>query len=233
MQQPQGSDTLFAQHWNIYQQIIAHNYMQHQALSALVNPWHSNAFGHTVISLLDIGAGDARIIARQKPRGLLCHYTGIDVSAEAIQLAEKHLQEANIPATLHCQDFMTLLPQLTNTFHVVYASFALHHVSNDDKRKVLQEICRLLQPKGQFVWIDVFAREHQSREHYLEAYQQRIQQWTALDATALQLLTHHVVRFDFPCSINEAMRWSREAGLTCTSAHMADDVHGILVLQKP
>ncbi len=93
--------------------------------------------------LLDIGCGDGKItvmLARNLPRG---HVTGIDSSAEMIQLAHTaHGHLDNIDFRL---EDARVLP-FTKEFDVIFSNAALHWIR--DHRPVLESIFRSLRPGG-------------------------------------------------------------------------------------
>jgi ubiquinone/menaquinone biosynthesis C-methylase UbiE len=103
---------------------------------------------------LEIGCGN----------GFVCNYisqkynldvTGIDIDKDLIRIAKKNSNEINNIRFI--EGDATNLPFKKNCFEVIYCSGIFHHINNWSK--ILEEINRVLKPKGYFVFSDiVFSR---------------------------------------------------------------------------
>ena len=95
--------------------------------------------------------------------------TGVDLSAAALQVA----QQATIPAVLPAgtqhqlveQDMISFVSKLeAGRADVILASFAVHHLSLEDKQRLLNEAARALKPSGGlFCVVDAFRHPGQTR----------------------------------------------------------------------
>jgi len=74
-------------------------------------------------------------------------YTGIDISKESLELAQKYFNLNNQKANLLVAD-AEKLPFLDNTFDLVYSWGVLHHTPNPER--AITEIYRVLKPEGRF-----------------------------------------------------------------------------------
>lgn len=73
------------------------------------------------------------------------------------------------PVTFHQTGMLEFLQQSSDSFDVVTASFAMHHLSSADKASVIREAFRLLAPRsGKFVVVDTFRNPGESRDSALD-----------------------------------------------------------------
>lgn len=93
--------------------------------------------------LLEIGCGMGTDLIQLARRDL--DVTGIDLTEEGINLAQKRFQLYNITAELKVDDAENLSFQ-DNTFDIVYSFGVLHHTP--DTQKSIDEVYRVLKPGG-------------------------------------------------------------------------------------
>jgi len=77
--------------------------------------------------------------------------TGTDVDSEQIQLAQKNNDD--IPNVRFLEADTTNLPFEDNDFDIILSFQVLHHISN--WLDALEEIKRVLKPKGYFIYVDL------------------------------------------------------------------------------
>ena len=69
------SASIFDEQWTIYRKIIDHNYMEHDAILAIIRQLLGS--GETTGRLLDLGCGDAELPSRYLPGLRLDAYHGV------------------------------------------------------------------------------------------------------------------------------------------------------------
>ncbi len=117
--------------------------------------------------ILDLGTGTARIpllLAQARPQWQII---GVDLAASMLELGQQHIHQANL------QDQITLrhadakaLPFGDHQFDLIISNSVIHHLP--DPLPVLQEIQRLLHPKGALLLRDLFRPAHESQlDHIL------------------------------------------------------------------
>ena len=95
--------------------------------------------------------------------------TGVDLSAAALQVAQQDTIPAMLPAgTQHQlveQDMISFVSKLeAGQADLILASFAVHHLSLEDKQRLLHEAARALKPsRGLFCVVDAFRHPGQTR----------------------------------------------------------------------
>lgn len=227
-------NSIFEQNWSIYQKILQHNYMGHQQIYAVWEThFRTHANGHT--RLLDIGCGDAQVISDRLHPNVVAQYVGIDLSHEAIALAQHNLDEQSISSHFIADDFVAAITSLVDagqTFDVIFSGFALHHVSDALKLQLFSQIKQLLSEHGRFFFMDVYPQEAESREVYLERYLTAPEhQWQALSTQEQAKLAHHVRSSDFPCSKSTLLAMSSQAGFQHVQCLFEDTQHANILLE--
>ena len=100
----------------------------------------------TNLSVLEIGCGLGTDGAQFAKAG--AHYTGIDLTQAAIDLAQRRFELFQLPGTFRVADAERLdFPD--NTFDIVYSHGVLHHTP--DTSGAIKEVHRVLRPGGKAV----------------------------------------------------------------------------------
>lgn len=97
--------------------------------------------------ILDFGAGIGNSLAPMQRAFPDARITGIDVSAESLDVCRKVAREGT---HLQCYDGQTI-PFDNGTFDVVFTACVFHHIPAAQHVSLLGEIRRVLAPKGRFV----------------------------------------------------------------------------------
>ena len=98
-------------------------------------------------SVLDIGCGNARNAIAFAKKGYQAY--GIEISTEALKLAEKHLKLRNVPVDLENGSVFNL-PYPDNRFDVILDFGCLHHFRKSQWRLYLKNILRVLKNGGYY-----------------------------------------------------------------------------------
>ena len=136
-----------------------------EAYDAMEHGEVDQAFVDRVIALgadtghfLDVGTGPAQIpilLAQYCPN---IHITAIDLSAEMLKIAKRHVSDAGLTdrITLERVDAKTL-PYPDNTFDGLISNSIVHHIH--DSLRALQEMGRVTRPKGAVLIRDLIRPE--------------------------------------------------------------------------
>jgi demethylmenaquinone methyltransferase/2-methoxy-6-polyprenyl-1,4-benzoquinol methylase len=117
------------------------------------------AISDTPQRILDVCVGTAAssiAVATQHPQSQII---GIDISEAMLSVARRKISRkklTNLELINMSADAMQLAD---NSFDVVMVSFALHEFENELREKIFKEISRVLKPGGKFLVID-FARQN-------------------------------------------------------------------------
>ena len=185
------------------------------------------------LHLLDIGCGDVITLLPVLHQVPVSSYTGYDLSSSALQLASLNLNAQNFSSVLMEGNMMSLLEEEEKQFDLIHSSFAIHHLQDDEKMKLLQACFYRLLPGGEMIYTDVFRQQHVSRDQYIEEYFSYIKNdWTSLTVNENRPVYEHILQYDFPGDIEETIRWIRLAGFTVSENYQPDHRHAMLVLDK-
>lgn len=102
-------------------------------------------------NFLEIGCGNGAV-SKNIAKKYCLNVTGTDVDPEMIQLAQENID--NVPNIRFLEANATNLPFQDNDFDIVLSFGVMHHISN--WVDALNEINRVLKPKGYFICFDLF-----------------------------------------------------------------------------
>jgi SAM-dependent methyltransferase len=228
-----NSVSIFRESWNVYQKLIAENYMKHkefgETLSAVLNQFkHNPSF-----DILDLGCGDARLMAGQLQSFDHFHYKGFDLSETALAYARQNTSPLKGKANLVNGPMEELIDYETTLFDIIHSSFAIHHLSEEKKQALIMSCAEKLKDDGVFIIADVFRKDNQSRENYMEEYLDVVNtRWTALNESDREIIVNHISRYDFPSVLSEFEKYLSHTGFKVQTKVDIDPWHKMLVIKK-
>lgn len=208
---------IFFDQWHLYQQIVEQNYMAHREIQSALRDFVTTHLDHAFI-LLDLGCGDASMMARVLRDTPIQRYVGVDLSPVALEQAAQNLASSSCTVELIESDFSDYLQDCEQAqFDVVFTSFALHHLFLDEKRAFLNQCHTALKPGGYLLLCDVFRRPNETRDEYLQAYcGQCRKNWTHIPQETLHKALEHIQTCDFPETYETMATLAKEAGFMGT-----------------
>jgi len=99
------------------------------------------------INILDFGCGDGISAIFFNTYFPNAHYTGIDISADSIEIAKKR----GLPNTTFLTFDGTTIPFEAQSFDLIFTSCVFHHIAPTYHHDLLTQIRNLLTLEGQFV----------------------------------------------------------------------------------
>lgn len=111
-------------------------------------------------TVLDIGFGTGTLTTKLYHDGV--SITGIDFSPKMIQIAQEKMPEARLIEF----DFTAGLPQelLTEKFDYIVCTYAIHHLTREQKVHFLTLLKSVLQPHGEILLGDVIFQSAEDRQ---------------------------------------------------------------------
>jgi cyclopropane fatty-acyl-phospholipid synthase-like methyltransferase len=200
--------------WDLYRRVIEHDYMFHRdihdALHGLAAP---------VGRVLDIGCGDASIIAQTLTGLPAIVYTGVDLAPVALEAAAKNLSTAGVAARLEEADYMSFLEQAdSGSFDTLVAGFTVHHLIGDDLARFFRLARQALSPGRRLLLYDVFREEDEERmTHLARSHAWRVEAWREMSSDDLAAIWLHVSSADYPKSESELLAHAGQAGFSIPS----------------
>ncbi len=228
----QNSALVFSEHWSIYQKLVLHNYMHHAAFAEKTTLVFKQ-FRQKDLHILDIGCGDAVTLLPALQQASVTSYTGYDLSAAALQLASEHLSTENFSTALKEGDMIELIAKEEKQFDLIHSSFAIHHLQDEEKKKLLKACFDRLQFGGRMIYIDVFRQNSITRDEYMKEYLSYIRNdWVLLTMNEKQPIYEHINQYDFPSDFNETINWAESSGFRVAEKYQPDHRHAMIILYK-
>ena len=199
---------LFAQQWASYRAVVEHNLMEHQAVAATTASTLENWLAARPADaqpprMVDLGCGDLALLAPALKRLPLGSYTGLDLTAEVLPLAQRALGTVAYPCRWLEGDLLRwardAADEQEEPVDIFHSAFAIHHLSDQEKQTLLQCLRTRIAPGGLFIWVDVFREAGEARDAYVKRYLQRIaSSWPQLSAEQQEHVSSHLATYDNP-----------------------------------
>ena len=184
--------------------------MEHQAVArataAALDGWlAARPAGAPAPHLVDLGCGDLALLAPLLQRLPLASYTGLDLTAAVLPLAQQALGAVPYPCHWLEADLLAWAQAApaadsgASPVDILHSAFAIHHLTDPDKATFLQAARQRIAPGGVFIWVDVFRQPGESRDAYVARYKERIAAlWPQLTAEQQLHVTSHLSAYDIP-----------------------------------
>lgn len=191
---------VFLKSWQVYQDIIAHNYMFHHEISNAVRNALLDFKTGQKLTVLDLGCGDGSMTLTLLPPERIANYIGCDLSKPALDIAQHQIDALGISAKLLCDDMLRVVEeQPDQSIDLVLSSYAIHHLNAHSKQQLVDQATRVLKPGGHFVLIDIFREPTEDRAAYMQHYMDVLRKtWRKLTPEAQDLVVNHATEYDFP-----------------------------------
>jgi SAM-dependent methyltransferase len=189
----------FFDEWSVYDQVLDQNYMHHDDIYRVVQSFLADRYATQPFTLLDLGCGSARHLARALKGRSISRYVGYDLSDVALAHAQQNLASLGCPTELRQGDLIEGLRNGGKKFDVIFTSFALHHLASAEKEILFQSAYARLREDGILLLIDTMREEGEERPVYLDRYCAWLRSnCETLSTAALDLLCDHIRGNDFP-----------------------------------
>ncbi|BBU60702.1 hypothetical protein MSC49_06370 [Methylosinus sp. C49] len=209
----QPTDAFFAA-WRTYRKIVDTNYMFHREIGERVEETLRAAFGGEGFSILDLGCGDASVFAPRLARLRPNRYVGVDLSETALGLAAENLKILACPAELRREDLLAAVGSGEERFDVIHTSFAVHHLSTEQKAEFFRRAAARLSERGLLLMTDVMREEDETLPLYHAHYVEWLRRdWSELTLEERETTCAHLVENDMPESFSILQAQARAAGL--------------------
>jgi len=204
----------FFQTWQTYQKVVAANYMYHTEIMADIARVLNAGMGGRGFSLLDLGCGDAATLVPLLRGSAIRYYKGVDLSQAALDIAAANLESLACPIELAHLDILSALKTETKNYDVIYTSFAIHHLSREQKADFFRLAAARLAKNGFLVMTDVVREEDETLPVYLDRYLGWIRRdWDGLEANEIASICDHIANNDLPETAADLRALAEAAGL--------------------
>lgn len=212
-----ASFALFERQWTTYRTVVSHDLMEHRALAgataAALDRWlAARPAPAPSPALVDLGCGDLAQLAPLLRRLPLASYTGVDLAAAVLPLAEKALGAVAYPCRWQEGDLLSWIQEQGPPIDILHSAFAVHHLNDDAKATFLQAARRRIAGDGLLLLADVFREPGEALAAYLERYCQRMRGWQVLNPEQQVQVIEHVSQYDQPADREAIAAAARAAG---------------------
>jgi cyclopropane fatty-acyl-phospholipid synthase-like methyltransferase len=218
--------------WDTYAKVVAANYMYHQEIGQAIKEALRARFGERAFTVLDLGCGDAATFAPLLEGFDVKTYRGADLSEAALALARQNLSALACPVLLTQADLMGELKS-AEPHDLIYVSFALHHLTTEQKAEFFRVAAQKLTPGGLLLLADVIREEGQNLPDYLAGYTDYLTDvMVTLEPSEREAIREHITSFDLPepCSVLQAQ--AEAAGLRMLDVTTPHKWHRLLAFAK-
>ena len=205
---------LFTDGWTAYEKVLKHNYLFHEEIYSDIKKYLRSQQLINPLNILEAGCGDASQTIKIFKEFDVNSYLGIDLSSYALDIAKKNLECFNCKINLQCSDILDGMSRVSGQFNIVFTSFAIHHLSKDEKQKFFNLAKEKLTDHGILIYVDVMKdHEKQDRVTYINDYLNYAKQhWDALDKKEVDAVNEHVSNYDFPESMETNILLAKNSG---------------------
>lgn len=188
---------LFLTSWQVYRKMVDNDYL-----------FHRDAYGclrdvlirrlRRPFRFLDVACGDASMSLMALRDTAVCRYTGVDISAPALEIAAGNLAQLDCEVALHQGSFSEVLANWPQQEDIVWIGLSLHHLLADGKAEVMADIRRIVGDGGRLLIYEDTCLDGESREQWLTRWDAQKPLWTAYSEAEWDYVTAHVHSSDFP-----------------------------------
>jgi len=153
----------FSQQWATYRAVVSHDLMEHRAVAqatanALEGWLAQRSASAPPPEMVDLGCGDLALLAPVLRRLPLGSYTGLDLTAAVLPLAEKALSPMPYPCTWQEGNLLAWSQSEGPPVAILHSAFAIHHLSDAEKTTFLRGARQRITADGLLLWADVFRK---------------------------------------------------------------------------
>ena len=207
------SISTFFNAWEVYDQVLDHDYMFHDRVHHDLDLFLSRHFNQQPFSVLDLGCGSARHMAATLARHRPSLYVGYDISSTALEHAREASSRLDAEVRLHEGDLLEALNREVRPFDLIFSGYALHHLKEQEKRAFFQASKQLISASGVLVILDLVRDVNEGRVDFLSRYCRWVEaDWSALSKVAVTGIQEHVMSADYPEAREDLIVMAKQAG---------------------
>jgi tRNA (cmo5U34)-methyltransferase len=160
-------------------------------------------------TILELGSGTGNLTRLLATRWPETPITTVDISAEMLQRTRSNLPSAQL--TLLESSFESL-ELLDGQYDLIASSFAIHHLPDAEKIRLVGKMSRWLRPGGYLMWADAFCgADARLQQAHIRLYEQFARSQGALESQIAQWQAHREAH-DHYASLDDCQVWLRAAG---------------------
>ncbi len=209
---------IFQREWRLYRKMVDHNYLFHrEAYGQLRRTLLEDAA--RPFRFLDLACGDASATVSALEGTEIASYCGVDLSAEALDLARAALADLGGPVSLREDDFVEALADWCEPVDVIWVGLSLHHLRAPAKLEAMRAARRLLDRRGMLLAYENTSPDGEGRAAWLQRWDSQERDWSGLTPGEWRRIRAHVRTHDHPETVSRWRELGREAGFGTVQEH--------------
>lgn len=199
---------------DVYSKVVKNNYMFHREMYGTLKTHIERNLSENEFRILDLGSGNAFFMAQVLENTSISSYTAYDLSKESLEEAKLNLGKINCKKEFVIKDLSKefLDSQFKEKYDLIWSSYALHHLSLENKKHFFKRCFNLLEKNSSFILVDII-NNIGSREDWFNSYKIGVDKnWNALSSDDKNYVCNHVYNFDYPESLNTIEKIAMESG---------------------
>ena len=219
---------------DVYSKIVRNNYMFHKEIFSELKSFLDKHYKNKSFKLLDLGCGNAFFMAQVLKDTRVELYTAYDLSSELVEEAKNNMKVVNCQKVFIVGDISKdfFSSNLREQYDIIWSSYALHHLSWEDKIGFIKACYKRLKEKSHLIIVD-FVNDYNSREECMKVYNQLVEKnWTILTEKDKKYLYDHVLKFDFPESFEKYKEIADKAGFKSSKKVFQYDSWAFMIFEN-
>jgi tRNA (cmo5U34)-methyltransferase len=164
-------------------------------------------------TILELGCGTGNLTRHLASRWSDCEITVVDISAEMLGMTQANIKQAKIYSIESSFESLSLPEQ---TFDLVASSFAIHHLIDPEKERLIHHIYQWLRPNGFFIWADGFNSGNNRLHQANMALYETLAREKGATETQIREWQQHRETLDHYAQLEDVFGWFRSTGFRST-----------------
>lgn len=182
------------------------------------------------LNILDLGAGTGLFSRHVFQSYNNSTFTLIDIADEMLSKAKKRFADSESQFSYIISDYRKTLPQ--SQTDLIISSLSIHHLDNDEKQKLFNEIYFNLKPGGVFINVDqIKAPNDHFQKYYWSTWLKKVRQ-TGASEQQIQASIQRRRDFDKDSTMEDQLNWLRNAGFERVDCFYHHYFIGVFFAQK-
>ncbi len=168
-------------------------------------------FSHSEsISILDIGAGTGLLTELIAKKFSNAQITLIDISAEMLSIAQERLKQYK-DISFQVGDYSKSLP--VQKHKLIISSLSIHHLCDNDKKKLFERIKNCLEPNGIFINADqILGESNEIEKIYQRNWLEEVTHNGVTDKALAEALDR--MKEDKMAPLSKQLKWLEQCGFS-------------------
>ena len=161
--------------------------------------------------ILDLGCGNGNVTSKLLELFPNAHYTLLDASDQMLAICKAQFGTEN---KTYIESYFQNYEFKNCHFDMVVAGFSIHHCQAEEKKTILKNIYESLSKNGIFACSDLMInRKTKAHEALLQFWYDYVNK-NPSDKESWDWLMEHYYTYDLPESLNQHLKWLRQAGFS-------------------